>query len=93
MEVAAGNNGQVWIADAGAARAGSHAPLALWPGAGTGQGRDVLLRAHPLLDHGIVRSGVLGQQVIHGGVEARHWLQPGRASHWRLPRSSMSLAH
>jgi hypothetical protein len=72
-----GNNGQVWIVGAGAARAGSHAPLALWPGAGTGQGRDVLLRAHPLLDHGIVRGGVFGQRLIHGGVEARHWLQPG----------------
>jgi hypothetical protein len=72
-----GNDGHVWIAGAGGERAASNAPLALWPGAGTGQGRDVLLRAHPLLDDGIVR-GVFGQQLIHGSVEARQWLRPGR---------------
>jgi hypothetical protein len=69
------NEGQIWILRGGADRAGSQAPLALWPGAGTGQGRDVLLRAHSLLDDGIVRDGVFGQGLIHGGVESRFWRQ------------------
>jgi hypothetical protein len=73
-----GNEGWVWLARAGADRAAADAPLALWPGAGTGHGRDVLLRAHPLLDKGIVRGGAFGRQLIHGGVEARQWLQPPR---------------
>ena len=72
-----GHDGQIWIARVGGARAASNAPLALWPGAGTGQGRDVLLRAHPLLDNGVIR-GVFGQRLIDGSVEARHWLRPGR---------------
>jgi hypothetical protein len=87
-----GNNGQVWIARAGGARAASSAPLALWPGAGTGQGRDVLLRAHPLLDNGIVRDGVFGQRLIHGGVEARHWLQPGRKPVRLAPAAFLDVA-
>ena len=70
------NEGQVWIARAGDDLAAFDAPLALWPGAGTGQGRDVLLRAHPLLDEGTVRDGALGRRLIHSGVESRLWLQP-----------------
>jgi predicted double-glycine peptidase len=70
------NEGPVWIARAGEDLAASDAPLALWPGAGTGQGRDVLLRAHPLLDNGIVGDGAFGRRLIHGGVESRLWLQP-----------------
>ena len=72
------HEGQVWIARAGGDVAGSDAPLALWPGAGTGQARDVLLRAHPLLDNGIVGNGAFGRRLIHSGVESRLWLQPGR---------------
>ena len=72
------NEGRVWIARAGADRAASDAPLALWPGAGTGHGRDVLLRAHPLLEHGVVRGGAFGRHLIHAGLEGRHWLQPRR---------------
>jgi outer membrane translocation and assembly module TamA len=38
----------------------------------------VLLRAHPLLEHGVVRGGAFGQHLIHAGVEGRQWLQPRR---------------
>jgi hypothetical protein len=38
----------------------------------------VLLRAHPLLDHGIVRGESFGRQLVHGGVEARRWAQLSR---------------
>jgi hypothetical protein len=69
------NEGLVWIGRAGADRAAGNAPLALWPGAGTGQGRDVLLRAHPILDRGIISGGSFGRQLLHGGVEVRRWRQ------------------
>ena len=68
------NEGDVWIGRAGLDLAANGAPLALWPGAGTGQGRDVLLRAHPLLHDGIIRDGVFGRQLVHGGGEWRRWL-------------------
>jgi hypothetical protein len=71
---AARNEGDVWIGRAGLDLAADGAPLALWPGAGTGQGRDVLLRAHPLLHDGIIREGVFGRRLVHGGAEWRRWL-------------------
>ena len=70
------NEGNVWLARAGADDAGDGAPLALWSGAGTGQGRDVLLRAHPLLHDGIISDGVFGRRIVHGGAEWRRWTQP-----------------
>jgi hypothetical protein len=68
------NEGDVWIARGGYDVAAHSAPLALWPGAGTGQGRDVLLRAHPLLRDGIIRDGVFGRRLAHGGAEWRRWM-------------------
>ncbi len=49
--------------------ASSRAPLALWPGAGTGLGRDLLLRAHPLLTDGILDGRCFGRVVLRGGLE------------------------
>jgi hypothetical protein len=69
------NEGDVWIGRAGLDAVQDGAPLALWPGAGTGQGRDVLLRAHPLLHDGIIRDGVFGRRLVHGGLEWRRWLR------------------
>jgi hypothetical protein len=62
-----------WIARAGYYLASDRAPLALWPGASTGTGRGALLRAHPLLEEGIVTGRVFGQRLLHGGVERRGW--------------------
>lgn len=45
------------------------APRALWYGAGTGHGRRALLRAHPLLDHGVVTGPVFGREVVSGSLE------------------------
>lgn len=73
---AATHEGTVWLAQAGIDQVAGHAPRALWAGAGTGQGRDALLRAHPLLDDGVIRGGVFGRRLLHGGVEGRHWLRP-----------------
>jgi outer membrane translocation and assembly module TamA len=49
------------------------APLALWPGAGTGQGRTGLLRAHPLLESGVLTGPVFGREVANGTFE---YVQP-----------------
>ena len=70
------NEGNVVIARAVDSIAAPNAPFALWPGAGTGQGRDGLLRAHPLIDDGVIRNAVFGRHVINGGLEGRHWMQP-----------------
>ncbi|MEO8522070.1 MAG: C39 family peptidase [Acidobacteriota bacterium] len=70
------HEGTVWLAQAGIDQVADSAPRALWAGAGTGQGRDALLRAHPLLDDGVIRDGVFGRRLLHGGVEGRHWLRP-----------------
>ena len=71
------NEGSVLIARAGQEIAPPTAPLALWSGAGTGHGRDVLLRAHPLVHDGVVR-GVFGPRLTYGGTEWRRWVQPAR---------------
>jgi hypothetical protein len=52
------------------------APLALWPGAGTGHGRGPLLRAHPLLDGGRIAGAVFGRRLYHASFEGRRWLAP-----------------
>jgi hypothetical protein len=46
------------------------APIDRWPGAGTGRARPLLLRAHPLLDDGIVGGDVFGRAVLQSSVEA-----------------------
>jgi len=70
--------GTAWLARGRVLLAASRAPLALWSGAGTGQGRDLLLRAHPLLHDGIVRHAVFGRRVFDGGLEWRGWRTTGR---------------
>jgi len=48
---------------------GAEAPPALWPGTGTGRGRADLLRAHPLLAHGIVSGPAFGRSLWSAGLE------------------------
>jgi hypothetical protein len=62
-----------WRARAGISRATSKAPLALWPGAGTGHGRAEFLRAHPLLEGGVVAGPAFGRTLVHGGLERQVW--------------------
>jgi hypothetical protein len=54
----------------GARGASDEAPLGLWPGAGTGHARPQLLRAHPLLEDGVVTGVAFGRLLLHGQVEA-----------------------
>jgi predicted double-glycine peptidase len=85
--------GTVWLARAALDAAGNDTPLALWGGAGTGHGRDALLRAHPLLHDGAIRDGVFGRIVASGGVEWRQWRWPmlhlGRVA----PAAFVDVAH
>jgi len=62
------------LIEANAAVVSDRAPQDLWPGAGTGNGRRMLLRAHPLLDAGVVRSEAFGRQIAQTSAEWRHGL-------------------
>ncbi len=86
------NEGHVWIARAGEDLAGADAPRALWSGAGTGQGRDLLLRAHPLLEGGVIQNDAFGRRLISGGVEWRRWVQPARKPVRVAPALFLDLA-
>ena len=67
------NDGLVVSGVAGYSAASGGSPLSVWPGADTGQARDVLLRAHPLLEDGIVTGGVFGRQLAFATLEAQRW--------------------
>jgi hypothetical protein len=62
-----------WQGRLGMSGTTSEAPLALWSGAGTGYGRAPLLRAHPLLNEGVVEGSVFGRTLIHGTIERQAW--------------------
>ena len=61
------------VARGGVQLATSGAPLDLWPGTGTGHARPLLLRAHPLLEDGVVRGEAFGRTLVHGGLESHTW--------------------
>jgi hypothetical protein len=68
--------GWVALGTAGADRVSDRAPIGLWPGAGDGRARAPLLRAHPLLEDGVIGLGpssVFGRSLSYGGVEAQRW--------------------
>ena len=59
-------------------RVSDAAPLALWPGAGEGQVRAPLLRAHPLLSEGVVDltgASTFGRTLTFGSAELQRWLE------------------
>jgi hypothetical protein len=61
-----------WFVSANATATSTGAPFDLWPGAGAGHARTPLLRAHPLLDRGVVTGDVLGRWLLHSTVEYQH---------------------
>jgi hypothetical protein len=68
--------GWVALATAGADRVTSAAPLGLWPGAGDGQTRTPLLRAHPLTEDGVIALGsstAFGRSLTYGSAEIQRW--------------------
>ena len=58
-----------WSAVTGFDAANRAAPLALWSGAGTGEGRSDLLRAHPLLDGDVLTGAAFGRDLAHASFE------------------------
>jgi hypothetical protein len=65
--------GRAWQVTSGLGVLSNRAPTDLWFAGDTGHARPVLLRAHPLLDAGHLRSDRLGRFVTHGSAEARYW--------------------
>ncbi len=61
-----------WFIVAGYSTATAAAPFDVWPGAGSGHGRLPLLRAHPLLDAGVITGAAFGRQLMHGTLEYQH---------------------
>ncbi|HEY2434596.1 MAG TPA: C39 family peptidase [Vicinamibacterales bacterium] len=78
----AANQGFVLFGLGAYSAASTRSPMSVWAGADTGQARDVLLRAHPLLDDGTITGGVFGRSLASGTIEAQQWrmlrLMPGR---------------
>lgn len=77
--------GMVWLADTGYQFASSSAPPSVWPGADTGHARDVLLRAHPLIEDGVIAAsaqdrtpGVFGRRLAFATGELQRWQTAGK---------------
>lgn len=71
----------VFRAVAGVEHVGDAAPLAVWPGAGDGQARTPLLRAHPLLEGGVIdarRSSAFGRTLTYSNTEVQRWFDRPR---------------
>jgi hypothetical protein len=71
---------QGWVTrgSIGVERVSDAAPFALWPGAGEGQVRAPLLRAHPLLSDGVVDltpASAFGRTLAFGSVEVQRWFE------------------
>lgn len=58
-----------WSVASAIAFASAGAPMGLWPGAGTGVARGLLLRAHPLLTGGVLDGPAFGRFVAQSSVE------------------------
>jgi hypothetical protein len=67
------NEGLVHSLRVGGYAATISAPLSLWGGAGEGQARAPLLRAHPLLHDGAINGPVFGRRTTQATVESIRW--------------------
>jgi len=79
--------GWVALATAGADRVTAAAPLGLWPGAGDGQTRAPLLRAHPLTENGVIALGsasAFGRSLVYGSTEAQRWFDRPWLAHFGI---------
>jgi hypothetical protein len=62
---------------AGAGSGSADLPPLLWFGGDTGQTRETLLRAHPLVDDGRLRIEQMGRRLWNASVEAQQWWSAG----------------
>src|SRR5262249_864257 len=74
------------LAEARADFASAQAPLAIWPGAGDGRARPGLLRAHPMLDDGVIHGAAFGRHVESMTLEAQRWFD-----RWQIPRFGVAV--
>jgi hypothetical protein len=88
----ADEKGFVLFAIAGYEAASAAAPVSLWPGADTGHARDVLLRAHPLLEDGIITSGAFGRRLGFATIEAQRWTELRRLPMRLAPAAFVDMA-
>jgi hypothetical protein len=72
-------NGFVFVARAGAAAGSGSLPPLVWFAGDTGQTRDTLLRAHPLVDEGRLRVEQMGRRLLNASGEAQRWWSRGPA--------------
>jgi hypothetical protein len=63
----------VFISRGSVQTATAFTPLALWRAGDTGQARPTLLRAHPVLDHGRLRTDRLGRLFAQISFEIQRW--------------------
>jgi len=70
------SRGLVQQVSAGAEGVTAGAPLALWRGAGEGHARVPLLRAHRLLEEGVIDGRALGRRLMFVSAETERWLKP-----------------
>lgn len=69
--------GFVYLARAGAATATSGLPPLMWFAGDTGQTRETLLRAHPLVDDGRLQVEQMGRRLLSVSVEGQRWWSSG----------------
>jgi hypothetical protein len=72
-----GRQGFATVASVRVQRASEATPLDLWWGGDTGSVRSALLRAHPILNDGRLRTDRLGRTVLQSTVEAQRWWRVG----------------
>jgi len=65
--------GRVLIVRAGAGAATTGTPADAWFAGDTGATRPILLRAHPVVDDGELRTNQLGRRILHASVEVQQW--------------------
>ena len=69
-------SGPLYVARAGASAGSARLPPLLWFAGDTGQTREPLLRAHPLVDDGRLRIEQMGRHLLSASVEAQYWWAP-----------------
>jgi hypothetical protein len=65
------------VGRAGAARGSASLPALLWFAGDTGQSRETLLRAHPLVDEGRLRVEQMGKTLLNASGEVQRWWSAG----------------
>lgn len=77
LRSAANPTGFAVVGRAALSAASARVPLDQWPAGDSGKARPLLLRAHPLIDDGAIRTGRIGRTVFATSVEGQYWWSKG----------------